>query len=155
MKRLIPIALAVSFATAIAATPAAAQNQNKNNPNRPTVNQLIAQDEARIAQLKANLRLTSEQENEWGRLETALKDVTKRRAERRIALLDEYEKRDVTKQPTHADALRKHADALQQRADELRTIADAAERLSDKFNDVQRRRVDEIIRTFVQAPLIN
>jgi hypothetical protein len=153
MKRLIPIAFALPFAALVAATPAAAQNQNKNDPNRPTVSQLVAQDDARIAQLKANLRLNQDQESDWGKLENALKDISKRRAERRIALLDEYEKRE--KPLTHAEMLRKHADAMAARAEELRAIADAAEPLSDKFNPQQRQRVDNIIRTYVQAPLLN
>lgn len=153
MKRLIPIAFALPLAALVAATPAAAQNQNKNDPNRPTVSQLVAQDDARIAQLKANLRLNQDQESDWGKLENALKDISKRRAERRIALLDEYEKRE--KPLTHAEMLRKHADAMAARAEELRAIADAAEPLSDKFNPQQRQRVDNIIRTYVQAPLLN
>jgi hypothetical protein len=153
MKRLIPIVFALPLAALIAAAPAAAQNPNKNNPNRPTVSQLIAQDDARIAQLKANLRLNQDQESDWGKLENALKDISKRRAERRIALLDEYEKRE--KPLTHAETLRKHADAMAARAEELRAIADAAEPLSEKFNPQQRQRVDNIIRTYVQAPLLN
>jgi hypothetical protein len=153
MKRLIPIAFALPLAALVAAAPAAAQNQNKNDPNRPTVSQLVAQDDARIAQLKANLRLNQDQESDWGKLENALKDISKRRAERRIALLDEYEKRE--KPLTHAEMLRKHADAMAARAEELRAIADAAEPLSEKFNPQQRQRVDNIIRTYVQAPLLN
>jgi hypothetical protein len=152
MKRLIPIAFALPLAALVAAAPASAQN-NKNNPNRPTVSQLVAQDDARIAQLKANLRLTQDQEGDWGKLENALKDISKRRAERQIALLDEYEKRE--KPLSHAEALRKHADAMTARAEELRAIADATEPLSEKFNPQQRQRVDNIIRTYVQAPLLN
>jgi hypothetical protein len=150
MKPFAPVVLALSLGLAVAAAPANAQN--KNNPNRPTVSQLVAQDDARIAQLKANLRLSQDQESEWGKLENALKDISKRRAERRIALIDEFEKRDPNKPMSHAEALRKHADALAARADELRAIADAAEPLSDKFNPQQRQRVDAIIRTYVQAP---
>jgi hypothetical protein len=153
MKRLIPIAFALPLAALFAAAPAAAQNQSKNDPNRPTVSQLVAQDDARIAQLKANLRLNQDQESDWGKLENALKDISKRRAERRIALLDEYEKRE--KPLTHAEMLRKHADAMAARAEELRAIADAAEPLTEKFNPQQRQRVDNIIRTYVQAPLLN
>jgi hypothetical protein len=151
MKRLVPIAFALPLAALIAAAPASAQN--KNNPNRPTVSQLVAQDDARIAQLKANLRLTEDQERDWGKLESTLKDISKRRAERQIALLDEYEKRE--KPLTHAEVLRKHADAMAARAEELRAIADAAEPLSEKFNPQQRQRVDNIIRAYVQAPLVN
>lgn len=151
MKRLTPIALAFSLAALIAATPASAQN--KNNPFRPTVSQLIAQDDARIAQLKANLRLSEDQERDWGQIESVLKDISKRRAERRITLINEYEK---DKPLTHSQALRVHADAMAMRAEELRAIADVIEPLAEKFNEHQRRHVDGLIRTYVvQAPLMN
>ena len=154
MKRFATLAFVVPLAAALA-LPAAAQN--RNDTNRPTINQLLAQDEARIAQLKANLRITQEQERDWGRFESALKDISKKRAERRLALIEEWEKRDTDKEKrvlTHAEALRKHADALALRAEEIRAIADAAEPFSEKLNAGQRQQVDQIIRTYVQAPFI-
>jgi len=138
---------------AMLALPSHAQNRN----DRPTVNQLVAQDEARIARLKANLRVTSEQESEWSRFEAALKDISKKRAERRIALMEEWDKRDEDKEKrriTHAESLRRHADALSHRAEEIRAIADAAEPFAEKINDRQKRQVDQIIRNYVQAPFI-
>ena len=155
MKRLAPLALVLPLAAALA-VPAAAQNPT--DAYRPTVNQLVAQDEARIAQLKANLRVTQEQERDWGRFEAALKDISKKRAERRLALMDEWDKRDADKERkplTHAEALRKHADALALRAEEIRAIADASEPFSEKLNPWQRQQVDQIIRTYVQAPFIS
>lgn len=152
MKRLASLALVLPLAAALA-IPAAAQNRN----DRPTVNQLFAQDEAKIARLKANLRLTEEQERDWARFETTLKDISKKRAERRLALIDEWDKRESEKNGkplTHAEALRKHADALTLRAEEIRAIADAAEPFFEKLNPTQRRRVDEIIRSYVQTPFI-
>ncbi len=154
MKRLAPLAVVLPLAAALA-LPAAAQN--RNDPNRPTINQLVAQDEARIAQLKANLRVTQEQERDWSRFEAALKDVSKKRAERRLALIDEWDKREVDKDRkplSHADALRKHADALDLRAAELRAIADAAEPFSEKLNPWQRQQVDQVIRNYAKAPFI-
>lgn len=153
MRTAAAIALGLALSTA-ATLPVSAQN----NQNRPTLNQLVAQDEARIAQLKANLRLNDDQLSEWGRLESTLKDIAKKRAERRIALYDEYDKRDDKEKErafTPAEILRKQADALTRRADELRAIADASEPLYAKFNDQQRRRVDEIIRGFASAPFID
>jgi hypothetical protein len=153
MKRLAPLALVLPLAAALA-LPAAAQT---NDPNRPTITQLVAQDEARIAQLKANLRIAQDQESEWGRFETALKDISKKRAERRIALMDEWDKRETErdrKPMGHIEALRKHADALTIRGDEIRAIADAAEPFSEKLNPWQRQQVDQIIRTYVQTPFI-
>jgi hypothetical protein len=154
MKRFAPIALVLPLAAALA-MPAAAQN--RNDDNRPTINQLVARDEAKIAQLKANLRITKEQESDWGRFEAALKDISKKRAERRLALMDEWDKREADKDRkplTHSEALRKHADALALRAEEIRAIADAAEPFSDKLNANQRAQVDQVIRNYVQTPFI-
>jgi hypothetical protein len=152
MKRLTPIALILPLAAALA-LPAQAQTRTDQ---RPTINQLVAQDEARIAQLKASLRVTNEQESDWNRLEAALKDVSKKRAEHRLKLIEEWDKRDAEnkKTLTHTEALRKHADALDRRADEIRAIADAAEPLSDKLDARQRQQVDQIIRNYVQAAYV-
>lgn len=150
MKRLASLVLVLPLA-AMLAMPASAQTRN----DRPTINQLFAQDEAKIARLKASLRLTEEQEREWGRFESTLKDISKKRAERRIALIDEWDKRDAERKPlTHAEALRKHADALTLRAEEIRAIADAADPFTEKLDAVQRRRVDEVIRAYVKTPFI-
>lgn len=152
VKRFASLVLVLPVA-AMLALPTHAQTRD----DRPTVNQLVAQDEARIARLKANLRITAEQENECGRLEAALKDISKKRAERRIALMNEWDKRDAEKEKrriTHAEALRRHADALSHRADEIRAIADAAEPFAEKLSDRQKQQVDQIIRDYVQSPFI-
>lgn len=142
----LPLAAALSFS---------AQAQTKHN--RPTLTQLVAHDEARIAQLKANLRIAEEQERDWTRFEAALKGISKKRAERRLALMDEWDKRETEtdrKPMSHAEALRKHADALELRASEIRAIADSSEPLSEKLNDRQRQQVDQIIRNYVQTPFV-
>jgi len=154
MKRFTPLAVMLPLAATLA-MPAVAQN--RNDTNRPTINQLVAQDEARIAQLKANLRVNQDQERDWSRFETALKDISKKRAERRLALMDEWDKREAEKDKkplTHTEALRKHADALALRAEEIRALADAAEPFSEKLNNAQRQQVDQIIKTYVQTPFI-
>ncbi len=138
---------------AVLALPAAAQTRN----DRPTIMQLVAQDEARIAQLKANLKIAQDQESEWSRFEAALKEISKKRAERRLALMEEWDKREAEKDRkplSHAEALRKHADALATRAEETRAIADASEPFSEKLNPWQRQQVDQIIRVYVQTPFI-
>ncbi len=152
MKRLASLILVLPLAAALA-LPAQAQTQN----DRPTLTQLVAPEEARIARLKANLHLAQDQEADWNRFEAALKDISKKRAERRIAMIDEWDKRAAEKDRKpmrHAEALRKHADALALRADEIRAIADAAEPFSEKLNERQRGQVDQIIRTYVQTPYL-
>lgn len=153
MKRLASLTLVFPLAAALV-LPAQAQNRNLD---RPTITQLVAKDEARIAQVKANLRIAQDQESDWNRLEAAMKDISRKRAERRIALMDEWDKREAErdrKPMGHVEALRKHADALALRADEIRAIADAAEPLSEKMNPWQRQQVDQIIRSYVQAPFV-
>lgn len=138
---------------AVLSLPAQAQVRN----DRPTLTQLVAHDEARIAQLKANLRISEEQERDWTRFEAALKGISKKRAERRLALMEEWDNRETKNKDTpmsHSEALRKHAEALELRAAEIRSIADAAEPFSDKLNNWQRQQVDQIIRAYVQAPFI-
>src|SRR5262245_13142409 len=91
MRKTMTWAAALLVSTALAA-PSFAQ-YNDSSPRHearakdevPTVNQLTAVDDARIARLKADLRLSSDQESSWGKLESALKDISKGRAERFIA----------------------------------------------------------------------
>lgn len=146
MKIFASTALALALTT-LSALPASAQ-QNQTDRPRPTVNQLTAYDDARIARLKADLRLTQEQESDWGKLESTLKSISKRRAERRIAAFDEAEKRDKDKPLTPADRLRRRADMLTHQAEDLRAIADASDPLVGKLNDDQRRRVEQAIQSY-------
>ena len=150
-----------SFALALPLTaalvlPVVAQNRADND--RTTINQIVAREDARIAQLKANLKLADDQQDDWNRFEAALKDISRKRAERSIKIREEQDKRDAEKDGkplTHAEALRRHADALTFRAEEIRALADAAEPISAKLSEAQRRRVDEVIRSYVQAPFVS
>ncbi|MGE0340834.1 MAG: Spy/CpxP family protein refolding chaperone [Xanthobacteraceae bacterium] len=142
--------------TAALVLPVAAQNRTEND--RTTINQIVAREDARIAQLKANLKLADDQQDDWNRFEAALKDISRKRAERSIKIREEQDKRDAEKDGkplTHAEALRRHADALTFRAEEIRALADAAEPISAKLSEAQRRRVDEVIRSYVQAPFVS
>jgi hypothetical protein len=123
----------------------------------PTVNQLTAVDDARIARIKADLRLTSEQEGYWGKLESALKDISHRRAENFVArwaeerdARDEARNRDNHDQraaaPTPMDRMRRAADSMNARAADLKSVADASEPIYEKLDDGQRRTLDAALR---------
>src|SRR5581483_7562429 len=62
--------------------------------------------DARIAALKAGLRLTPEQEKNWSAFETALRDMAKARRDRAAAQPNEQRPRDPV------ERLRRQADAL-------------------------------------------
>src|ERR1700693_6440678 len=88
MTKLLVIAATVATLASGFAIPALGQSAGENRSDRPTVNQIMAQDEARLARLKADLQLTSEQEGDWGTLDKELPEMAKRRAERLVAAWD-------------------------------------------------------------------
>ena len=106
---------------------------------RPHHAQLTADDiaafaDARIAALKAALRLTSEQEKNWPAVEQALLDISKERLARRAA-------RGTTAQPVDAiERLRDRADALAARSTALRRLADSEKPLYQSLDEAQKRR---------------
>jgi hypothetical protein len=119
----------------------------------PTVNQLTAVDDARIARLKAGLHLTPEQEGSWGTLESALKDISKRRADRVVARSnEERDARDKSADDKRAEPLtpmermRRAAENMNLQAADLKSVADAAEPLYGKLDERQRRMLDGSLR---------
>lgn len=130
---------------------------NQVERDRPTVSQLVAYDDARIARLKADLRLNKDQDGTWGKFESALKDISKERADRFIAWTDERAKRTVSTDPaatpTFAERLRKRADAMAKHAVDLKMLADASEPLLEKLDDTQKRRASEFIEQYAAAPV--
>src|SRR5437588_4837357 len=74
----------VAFAQQPAAQPERPQVGSEGRQHwRPSEADLNALTDARIAGLKAGLKLTSDQEKNWAAVEQALRDAAKDRAERR------------------------------------------------------------------------
>ena len=119
----------------------------------PSVNQLTAVDDARIARLKADLHLTPEQEGYWSKLESALKDISKRRADRVVARWnEERDARDKSADDKRAEPLtpmermRRAAENMNLQAADLKSVADAAEPLYGKLDERQRRLLEGSLR---------
>ena len=68
--------------TAMTAAPLAAHPRDRDDVVRITPNQIVDMADARIAQLKADLRLTPDQDKNWGSFQNALHDMAQRRADR-------------------------------------------------------------------------
>ncbi|MBN8966569.1 MAG: Spy/CpxP family protein refolding chaperone, partial [Rhizobiales bacterium] len=106
--------------------------------------------DARIAALKAGLKLTADQEKNWPALEAAMRDLAKERADRAKANADRRaERREARKnaaenaaprRPDFVAGLRQGADAMSARAASLKKLADAAEPLYISLDDGQKRR---------------
>ncbi len=81
MRKLI-FGVALLSATALSAIPLAAQDRGRGDAMVVTPNQVVDLADAKIAQLKADLRLTADQDKNWGGLSTALHDMAVRRSDR-------------------------------------------------------------------------
>jgi zinc resistance-associated protein len=91
--------------------------------------------DARIAALRAGLRLTPDQETRWPPVETAMRDLARLRQGQREARAERG--RMIDDAP---GALRAMADAASARADALRKLADASAPLYATLDQDQKRR---------------
>jgi zinc resistance-associated protein len=127
------------------AGPTLAHAQQPSRPERPHHARVTAEDiaaftDARIAALKAALKLTPDQEKHWPAVEQALRDISKERAANREA-------RPTTERRADAiERLRDRADALAARAAALRRLADAEQPLYQTLDEAQKRRFDLLVR---------
>jgi hypothetical protein len=113
----------------------------------PPSEDLAAFADARIAALKAGLKLTAEQEKNWPALETALRDAVRAQTARMEA------HRDNGPPAFDADplgAMQRRARNMTERAGELDKIAAAAKPLYDSLDDGQKRRFATLIRAAVE-----
>jgi hypothetical protein len=112
----------------------------RDRPDRAelTANQITNDFAARTARIKADLRLTPEQEKNWPGFETAMNDMGKRYGDRQTAV-----QADRTQQKAPGDVieqLRDEAQFLSERSVDRRTLADAAQPLYASLDDQQKRR---------------
>ena len=110
-----------------------------------TANQIVDQYNARTARIKADLRLTPEQEKNWGGFESAMRSISKTNADRAIAARDE---RAQKKGPGNViEQMRMEAKYLSERSADRKKLADAAEPLYASLDDQQKRRfANELVR---------
>lgn len=131
--------LAGTAALAIAGTSLVYAQQGPAGPDRmqrwhPSAEDISAFGDARIAALRAGLKLTAEQEKNWPALESALRDLAKQRSER-------YAARASADRPTDPIArLAQRADAMTQRGAALKKLAEAAGPLYQSLDEGQKHR---------------
>ena len=111
---------------------------DRSDRNEITANQLAAENDVRIARMKADLRLTPDQEKNWAGLESELRNSAKKRAERQIAFRAERAKQ--TGPEDMIVSMNREADSLSQRADDLKKLADAAKPLYASLDEQQKKR---------------
>jgi hypothetical protein len=150
--------------------------ETRSERSASTINQSTDRADARIAILKAELHLSSDQTQHWAGLESALHDIAAKRAkswaasnelsnspgasdtsiaedEREQGIRSEREARKA--QPDDIDQMRREADAYTVQAADLRQIADAAQPLYDTLDDRQRHQLVQFIREDMRANVMD
>src|SRR5712671_1533782 len=141
----------------IALTLAGAQQSPQSSPAREgrgyraSAEDAAAFTDARVAGLKAGLKLTAEQEKNWPAVETAIRDLAKDRADRmkeRAARREARRGGDNAQQagPDAIARLRQGADAMTARAASLKKLADASEPLYKSLDEGQKHRFGMLLR---------
>ena len=129
-------ALAIAGATLAYAQqgPGAAGAAGEAQRWRPSAEDISALGDARIAALKAGLKLTAEQQKHWPALERALRDLAKQRSERFTA-------RASAQRPENPiERLQLRAEAMSTTGAALKKLADAAAPLYQSLDEGQKHR---------------
>lgn len=115
--------------------------RDRSDRTELTAGQMTDRAEARTAKMKVDLNLTADQDKNWSGFASAMRDLSKKQADRRIALRDaraqEHGAVDVL------DEIRKNADRQIERANDRKKLADAAQPLYTSLNEQQRNRFAE------------
>jgi hypothetical protein len=128
-------------------TPAAQSEQNTG----PADNQIANEVDARIAELKAHLNLTVDQEKNWPGLQSALHDYGIEQLKHAIESGNRPSRRDRERQdqdhPNDIAVMRTMADSLTDRGASLKKLADAADPLYGSLDDRQKSELFQFLRT--------
>ena len=132
--------------TAAPAAPAPSQQKMMG----PTDNQIADEVDARIAQLKANLGLTVDQEKNWPGLQSALRDDGIAQLKGAMQGGNRPSRRDREQpgqvRPNDIALMRTMADDLTARGAALKKLADAAEPLYGSLDDRQKSELIRFLR---------
>lgn len=127
-----------------AKAPKAARAQPPAPPPELTAEQIVAQSDANIARIKAELKLTPEQEKHWPAFNSAMHDLGNHGAER-LNLRNARARRDPP--DDIVEQMRNEAQFLVDRAQDQRSVADAADPLFASLDEKQKAIfIEEMVR---------
>jgi hypothetical protein len=142
MRKTLILATAAAMLAGTAITGAAVA-RDRSDRTELTASQITDQAAARAAQMKADLRLTAEQEKNWPAFETAVVDMWKKRTEARTAWRSAHAKQQGSNDLI--DEMRKDADVQIDEANARKKLADAAQPLYSGLDDQQKQRFSETL----------
>ncbi|WP_020175592.1 Spy/CpxP family protein refolding chaperone [Methyloferula stellata] len=103
-----------------------------------TANQIVAESDAHTARVKADLRLTPDQEKNWPGFESAVHDIDKTRADRQVAFQAEREQREDGSDVIQY--LNDSAKFLGEHSANVKKLADAAQPLYASLDEQQKKK---------------
>lgn len=140
-------ALLASATFGIAATaPGAGDGQRERPSTAEMAENAAAFSDARIAALKAGLRMNADQEKLWPPVEQALRDLAQQRIDQRTRRIEAFRERRQGERPDLLGRVRNRADMLTQRGEGLKKLVDAADPLYASLDEAQKRRFGILLR---------
>src|ERR1700678_800839 len=100
--------------------------------------------DAKLAGMKAALKLTPDQEKSWAPFESAVRDAAKARRE---AMHEMRERMHDDERPSPIERLNQMSDHLAKASSELKLVADAAKPLYDGLDETQKRHFGPLLMT--------
>jgi hypothetical protein len=142
MRKFVTFSIGAALLAGTALTgPAIARD--RSDRSELTVSQMTDRAEVRIAKMKVDLNLTADQEKNWSGFATAMQDMSKKQADRRIAMRDARAQQHGSFDAL--DEMRKNADRQIERANDRKKLADAAQPLYTSLNEQQKGRFAETL----------
>ncbi len=135
---------AVLAGTSLAGIAYAQQQRGERRAERLSDDDRAAFVDARLAGLKAGLKLTAEQDKLWPPVEAALREAAQMRAQRAAQFRQEREANQSDVDPIKR--MRAAADMMAGRSATIRKLADAAEPLYKTLDEGQKRRLTVLMR---------
>lgn len=139
-------ALSLPLSAGVFAEPAPGEHHH----HQFSAEDLAAFTDAKIAALKAGLKLTPAQEKNWPAVEASLRDIAKARAARFAEAKDKMT--EVREHRSVIEGLQWRSKALAAKAAETEKLAEAAKPLFDSLDDAQKRRFAVLLHTIARGP---
>jgi hypothetical protein len=140
MRKFAIVMMSAALLTGTALTGSAIA-RDRSDRSELTAGQMTDRADASTAKMKVDLNLTADQEKNWSGFASAMHDMSKKQADRRIVM------RDARAQDHGSfdalDELRKNADRQIERANDRKKLADAAQPLYASLSEQQKNRFAE------------
>jgi hypothetical protein len=117
--------------------------RDRSDRSELTASQMTDRADVRTAKMKVDLNLTADQEKNWAGFASAMQDMSKKQADRRIAIRDARAQQHGSFDAL--DEMRKSADSQIERSNDRKKLADAAQPLYTSLNEQQKSRFAEIL----------